>query len=57
MKIQYITADTEVGVAYIAIGDKTREEHKGIVADTKEAAPGVLLDYDKDGNLVGVEIF
>ncbi len=25
-------------------------------ADTKEAAPGVVLDFDEDGSLVGIDI-
>ena len=26
------------------------------VAESNEVAPGVILDYDKDGNVVGVEM-
>ncbi|HYC02545.1 MAG TPA: DUF2283 domain-containing protein [Azospirillaceae bacterium] len=25
-------------------------------ADTREVAPGILLDYDKDGNVIAIEL-
>ncbi|MCU4161745.1 DUF2283 domain-containing protein [Acidiphilium sp. AL] len=27
-----------------------------VSADTREVAPGIMLDYDKDGNVIGIEI-
>jgi uncharacterized protein YuzE len=57
MQIQYVTSDLEHGVAYIALGPKPRDERAGIVAWSESPAQGVVLDYDKDGELVGVEIY
>jgi len=46
MKIKY---DKEVDVLYITLSDeqiKESDEHK----------PGIILDYDANGNMVGIEI-
>jgi uncharacterized protein YuzE len=32
------------------------ELNSGPVAESDEDKPGVILDYDKDGNLVGIEV-
>jgi uncharacterized protein YuzE len=34
----------------------TFELKSGPVAESDEGKPGVILDYDKDGNLVGIEV-
>ena len=34
----------------------TLELGAGVVVESDEDKPGVILDYDADGNLVGVEI-
>ena len=46
MKVAY---DTEVDVLRIILTENPVEE-------SDEDKPGVILDYDKDGNLVGLEI-
>ncbi len=46
MKVAY---DTEVDVLRIILTETPVEE-------SDEDKPGVILDYDKDGNLVGLEI-
>jgi len=46
MKVEY---DREVDVLRITLSDRTVEE-------SDEEKPGVILDYDKDGNVVGIEI-
>jgi uncharacterized protein YuzE len=46
MKVKY---DKEVDVLYITLSDekiKESDEHK----------PGIILDYDASGNMVGIEI-
>ena len=35
---------------YIALSDRAS-------ADAKEVAPNVVLDFDKDGNIVGIDIY
>ncbi len=35
---------------YIALSDRES-------ADAKEVAPNVVLDFDKDGNIVGIDIY
>ncbi len=46
MKVVY---DPEVDVLRILLSNATIEE-------SDEEKPGVILDYDKDGNIVGLEI-
>jgi uncharacterized protein YuzE len=46
MKVKY---DPEVDVLSIMLSDAPVEE-------SDENKPGVILDYDKDGNVVGLEI-
>jgi uncharacterized protein YuzE len=46
MKVRY---DPEVDVLSILLSDAPVEE-------SDEDKPGVILDYDKNGNVVGVEI-
>jgi len=46
MKVQY---DREVDVLSIVLS-------KAPVEESDEDKPGVILDYDKDGNVVGLEI-
>jgi uncharacterized protein YuzE len=44
-----VTYDPEVDVLRIVLSDAAIEE-------SDEDKPGVILDYDKDGNVVGLEI-
>ena len=44
-----VTYDPEVDVLRIVFRDAP-------VAESDEDKPGVILDYDKDGNIVGLEI-
>lgn len=44
-----VTYDPEVDVLRILLSDAAIEE-------SDENKPGVILDYDKDGNVVGLEI-
>lgn len=46
MKVQY---DREVDIVRIIFSEAKIEE-------SDEDKPGVILDYDKDGNIVGMEI-
>ncbi|HEY9701012.1 MAG TPA: DUF2283 domain-containing protein [Allocoleopsis sp.] len=46
MKVKY---DPEVDVLRIVFNDLTIEE-------SDEEKPGVIFDYDQDGNIVGLEI-
>ncbi len=46
MKVSY---DPEVDVLRILLSDAPIEE-------SDEDKPGVILDYDKDGNVVGLEV-
>lgn len=44
-----VTYDPEVDVLYILLRDAPVEE-------SDEDKPGVILDYDKEGHIVGIEI-
>ena len=44
-----VTYDPEVDVLRILLSDAPIEE-------SDEDKPGVILDYDKDGNVVGLEV-
>jgi uncharacterized protein YuzE len=44
-----VTYDPEVDVLRIVLSDAAMEE-------SDEDKPGVILDYDKEGNVVGLEI-
>ena len=44
-----VTYDPEVDVLRILLSDSPIEE-------SDEEKPGVIIDYDKDGNIVGFEI-
>ncbi len=44
-----VTVDKEADAVYIRISD-TR------IYDSEEVKPGVILDYDEQNNLVGIEI-
>jgi uncharacterized protein YuzE len=44
-----VTYDPEVDVLRILLSNAAVEE-------SDEAKPGLILDYDKDGNIVGLEI-
>lgn len=44
-----VTYDSEVDVLRVLFRDTPIEE-------SDEDKPGVILDYDKDGNLVGLEV-
>ena len=46
MRVKY---DREVDVLSIVLSD-------ALVEESDEDKPGVILDYDKDGNVVGLEI-
>ena len=43
------TFDPEADAVYIYLGE-------GEVAETEEVAPNVMLDFDADGRVVGVEV-
>jgi uncharacterized protein YuzE len=46
MKLEY---DPEVDAAYITLTDS-------MVADSEEVKPGIVLDYDANDRIVGIEI-
>jgi uncharacterized protein YuzE len=46
MKIKY---DKEVDIIYIKLNDQP-------IIESEEDKPGVILDYAKDGSVVGIEI-
>jgi uncharacterized protein YuzE len=46
MLIRY---DKEVDVVYIQFSEKK-------VSESDEDKPGIILDYDADGNIVGIEV-
>lgn len=49
MKSKKINYDPKSDVVYIMINDGYEEEHK-------EIAPGIFVELDKHGKLIGVEI-
>jgi uncharacterized protein YuzE len=49
MKAVQVTYDPEVDVLRILFNDTPIEE-------SDEDKPGIILDYDQDGNVVGMEI-
>jgi uncharacterized protein YuzE len=44
-----ITYDPDADAAYVTLSDAT-------VKDSAEVSPGVVLDYDVDGRVVGIEL-
>lgn len=44
-----VTYDAEVDVLRILLNDTPIEE-------SDEEKPGIILDYDKEGNIVGIEV-
>ena len=44
-----VTYDPEVDVLRIVLSD-------ALIEESDEEKPGLILDYDKDGNIVGFEI-
>ena len=44
-----VTYDAEVDVLRILLSD-------ALIEESDEDKPGVILDYDKDGNVVGLEV-
>ena len=44
-----IRYDPEADALYIKIRD-------GKVADSEEISDGVIIDYDEDGNIIGIEV-
>lgn len=49
----YIERDEKYNLLYVGF---RHEFEKGEVAETREVSPGTYLDFDPDGNLVGIEI-
>jgi uncharacterized protein YuzE len=45
----HIKYDTQVDIVYIQFSE-------GKVAESDEDKPGIIIDYDGDGNIVGIEI-
>lgn len=45
------TYDPEADAMYVRIGPKDAQ-----VADTREIEPGVMLDVDASGRIVGIEV-
>jgi len=46
MKVRY---DKEVDVLYFSFADKK-------IKESHEDKPGIIIDYDKDGSIVGIEV-
>jgi uncharacterized protein YuzE len=46
MKVKY---DKEVDVLYLVFSEKQ-------IKESDEEKPGIILDFDKDGGIVGIEI-
>ena len=47
-----VTYSKQADAMYIRFG----EEGEGVVAQTEEVRPGLLLDYSHDGRLYGIEL-
>ena len=46
MKVKY---DKEVDILYIQFSEEK-------IGESDEDKPGIILDYDKNGNIVGIEV-
>jgi uncharacterized protein YuzE len=46
MKVKY---DKEVDILYIHLSEE-------IIVESDEDKPGIILDYDQKGNIVGIEV-
>jgi uncharacterized protein YuzE len=46
MKVKY---DKEVDILYIHLSDEK-------ISESDEEKPGIILDYDEKGNIVGIEV-
>jgi len=46
MKVRY---DKEVDILYIQFSDEK-------ISESDEEKPGIILDYDIDGNILGIEV-
>ena len=44
-----IKFDKETDVVYLRFSDAE-------IAESDEAKPGIIIDYDKNGNIVGIEL-
>jgi uncharacterized protein YuzE len=44
-----VTYDSEVDILRIILSE-------AVIEESDEDKPGVIIDYDKDGNIVGIEI-
>lgn len=44
-----IKFDQETGIVYLRFSDAE-------IVESDEEKPGVIIDYDKDGNIVGIEM-
>jgi uncharacterized protein YuzE len=52
-KHAYVTVDPAANAAYIYLAGPVPD---GGVADTVEGAPGINLDFDREGRLLGIEL-
>jgi uncharacterized protein YuzE len=46
MKVKY---DKEVDILYIHLSDE-------MIKESDEDKPGIILDYDNSGNIIGIEV-
>ena len=46
MKVKY---DQEVDILYIAFSDAK-------IVESDEEKPGIIIDYDNSGNIIGIEV-
>jgi len=52
-----VNVDQEANAAYVDLNpDLSEHAKRGMVARTKEVMPGILLDFDAFGHLVGIEL-